>query len=82
MKESKKAVQHPSTWKLFQRAAARFMELQREHRIAADRMWAGTLAAQFTADELALLHQYLSPHDHALLTSLKRCLPTSQEPQP
>lgn len=79
-KAGKKLVQHPSTARLFQRAATRFMDLQRGHRIAADRMWAGTLAAQFTADELALLHQYLSQHDHALLASLKRCLRTSQEP--
>lgn len=80
-KAGKKLVQHPSTARLFQRAATRFMDLQHAHRVAADRMWAGTLASHFTADELALLWQYLSPHDHALLAGLQRCLVARPTPE-
>lgn len=62
-------VRHPSTDKLFKEAAARFAKLQKYHRIASDYMWAGMLASQFTADELALLVDYLSPKDAQLITA-------------
>lgn len=67
-----KKVQHPATTRLFREAAHRFMSLKRQQTIASDRMWAGTLASHFTKDELTLLTDYLSPHDHALLKAIRR----------
>ena len=67
-----KKVQHPATARLFQNAAARIMRLRKQHSLASDKMWAGTLGSQFTKAELTLLADYLSPHDHALLKAIRR----------
>ena len=71
-KKRSAVVQHLSTTKVFQAAAGRFMEMRRRHSIACDLMWAGTLASHFTKAEIALLGDYLSPHDRALLASTSR----------
>lgn len=63
---------HPSTERRKWAAWTRWMALQKEHRIAAERMWAGTIASSFTADELALIADLMCPRDYALLESVKR----------
>lgn len=70
--KANRAVQHPATTKLFQRAAVRFMKLRDQHTRACRLMWAGTLASHFTATELRLLAAYLCPDDYALLKAVKR----------
>lgn len=69
---NKKVVRHPATEELFRTAARRFMALRTEHAVAVDRLWAGTLASNFTLRELILLNNYLSQRDHALLKGINR----------
>jgi hypothetical protein len=71
-KKAKRVQRHPATVRLFQDAAARFMDLRLQHRTACDRMWAGTLASNFTTSEIALLSDYLCPNDHVLLKSVQK----------
>lgn len=61
------AVRHPSTAKLFRAVAARFTEVREQQRIAADRMWVGALMSEFDDTEIALLDDFLTPHDRQLL---------------
>lgn len=51
------------------------MALRRQHDRACDLMWAGTIASHFTAVELALLSDYLSPRDRKLLAAVARATP-------
>ena len=50
----------------------RWQALRTAHTRACDLMWAGTLASQFTKEEIALISPHLSPHDHELLAATKR----------
>ena len=67
-----KTVRHPSTEKLFRNAMTRWIALRKAHTRACDLMWAGTLASQFTKEEIALISPHLCPHDHELLAATKR----------
>jgi hypothetical protein len=69
------AIQHPSTTRLFQNAARRFLKVRKRYEVAANTMWAGTLAANFTDDELVLLKDYLSYADRSLLKQIGRPIP-------
>ena len=66
-----KPVRHPSTSRMFKAAASKWMRLKEEHRVACDRMWAGTIAINFTQNEIATLGDYLSPHDKQLLSATR-----------
>ncbi len=65
-------VMHPAAKQRAKVAYARWLRLRDEHRVASDRMWAGTIAINFTADELALIPDLLSPHDRNLFEAAKR----------
>ncbi len=55
----------------FRTAARRFIALKQQHQAASQAMWRGMLGAAFTADELRLLSDYISPADTALLRAWK-----------
>lgn len=58
---------HPTTQRRIAEACERYMALQKEHAVACNRMWAGTLAANFTADDLPLIADRFSERDRQLL---------------
>jgi len=60
---------HPSTTRLFQQAAQRWMALKRQHEAQCRLHWLGIMLTQFTDMELTLLTDYLSESDRALLRS-------------
>ncbi len=71
-KQNHNVVSHPTMLKVFQESACRWLELRKTHAIACDRLWAGTIASQFTEYELSLLGDYLSPHDRELIVSVRQ----------
>lgn len=68
----KAPTQHPSTTKLFRATWAKWMKLKEQHRIASDRLWAGTMASEFTAGEIATIREFVSGWDLQLLESVKK----------
>jgi hypothetical protein len=69
-----KTVRHPSTQRLIQDVAKRFLSARSLHTTAAERMWLGILVAEFTDDDIAILRElsYLCPRDEALIKAAKR----------
>jgi len=68
---SANVVKHPSSQERFKLLAERFMRLREEHQVAVNRMWVGTLATNFTDEELALIKDYLCPNDQSLLRRIR-----------
>jgi hypothetical protein len=64
-------IKHPSSQERFKSLAERFMKLRKEHEVATNRMWVGTLATNFTDEELALLTDYLCSNDQSLLRRIR-----------
>lgn len=73
MEKSKgNVVKHPSSAKLVSDVWARFMRLQKQHQAAMNTAWLGTLALNFTDDELRAIARNMCPHDFALLKKAGR----------
>jgi len=68
-----KSVEHPRTRAAFSDAAGRWNRLKDSHRAFVDRLWAGTMATEFTAFELSLLARngYMSERDRQLLMQMR-----------
>lgn len=60
---AKKVVKHPTSEQRYREVWRRFSALQDAHRIAERTLWAGTLARNFTAEELSLISGHLCPYD-------------------
>lgn len=71
-KSDSKVVKHPSSTKLTNDVWARFMRLQKEHQIAINRAWLGTLVLNFNDDELRAIAESMCPNDFALLKKAAR----------
>lgn len=65
-------IKHPSSKKLENDAWTRFMRLQKEHQITMNRAWLGTLALNFTDEELRAIASNMCPNDFALLKKAGR----------
>ena len=65
---------HPTTWAQFRAVAARGHVLRQQHTEACARLWAGTVASQFSDYDLTLLRAqgYLSPDDEAWLRRVRQ----------
>lgn len=72
MKTKSEVIKHPSSVKLTGDVWNRFMRLQKEHQIAMNRAWLGTLALNFTDDELRAIAEKMCPSDFALLKKAGR----------
>lgn len=66
---SAKVKRHPHTQQLFVHACEKWQRAKKDHRKAAQMMWAGYLRMHFQDSELAMLREagFLSPADEALL---------------
>ena len=80
MRKRHRVIRHPSTVRLFQDAAGRLMDLRQRHRQMGDYAWLGILLVHFTSDELALLKDYLCPHDYQLLRAAGVRAPHGEQP--
>lgn len=66
-KKSTTIINHPSSERRVGTLARRFLHMRKEHEAAVNRMWVGTLALNFTDEELGLIPDLLCPNDQMLL---------------